>query len=212
MNARLQALVSRIDALSLRERALVAGMLVAVLWSLWNALLMAPLKAQSAERVRQAAEVQARLDALSAAATALAGQTPELIAPRQQAQDLEAEIAALDAQLGVAASGVIAPQHMTQVLGELLRQRPGLTLVSMRSLPPVAVKQSGSNAEAAWRHGIEIVVDGGYLETLRYLEAIEAMPHRINWDSVELQTVAHPVNRTRIVVQTLGLAEDLLGG
>jgi hypothetical protein len=47
---------------------------------------------------------------------------------------------------------------------------------------------------------------------LRYLEAIQSLPYRFTWESVELETVSHPTNRTRIVLYTLGLDQGLLGG
>ena len=58
-----QAIVvfERIDSMSLRERAMVAATVLALLWALWDALLMRPLNALEDARQAQLASVAGQL-------------------------------------------------------------------------------------------------------------------------------------------------------
>ena len=49
------------------------------------------------------------------------------------------------------------------------------------------------------------------MATLRYLQALEALPWRFFWDSVDYQVIAYPQSTVRLKLHTLSLSEDWIG-
>ena len=60
-------------------------------------------------------------------------------------------------------------------------------------------------------HAIEIVIDGEYADILDYLAALEALPWKFRWTSLDLSTAGYPRNRVRIELSTLSLDSTWLG-
>jgi MSHA biogenesis protein MshJ len=60
-------------------------------------------------------------------------------------------------------------------------------------------------------HAIEIVIDGEYADILDYLSALEALPWKFRWTSLDLSTAGYPRNRVRIELSTLSLDSTWLG-
>lgn len=205
--------VERLDALSLRERLLVFGAGVALLYVTWHVLLMDPLaaRANSAEQhLSDAHRQRAMIEQVGAAFS----QDP-LVASAARNRALEQRLAALEAQLDALAQGYVAPEHMSQLLRELLAQQHGLKLVSLTNLPveslsQPAAAQPGTPVAAQDRgpflHPVEMVVDGDYGSIVAYLRALEAMPWRIHWQRLEITVGTYPTNRVRITIGALSLS------
>jgi MSHA biogenesis protein MshJ len=99
--------------------------------------------------------------------------------------------------------------------------------VSIRNLPVVSLappRPADPNAETPpaptvetgvglppYVHPIELVIDGQYADIVEYLEALEKLPYRFRWSSLELVTAGYPRNRVRIVLSTLSLDSTWLG-
>lgn len=217
MKASIQALANRIDALSLRERGAVMLMVVAVLVFLWSQLLMAPLNTMQLAKQQEIAALQSRLGELNSTITAiLTDQSGESkTAKEQQMARLQDEIARLDEQLGELTAELLEPREMAKLLEAVLEKNTRLKLVEMRNLPAEALltvdDAALSERANVYRHGLSITVEGSYLATLDYVRALEQLPWRFYWDSLELRTEKYPVNRTTIVVYTLSLQEGMLG-
>ncbi|HSC83830.1 MAG TPA: type II secretion system protein GspM [Pseudomonas sp.] len=105
-------------------------------------------------------------------------------------------------QIDQATDELVTPEKMRQVLDELLRKQPGLRLVGLESfsepvkLPgaapavpaaPTQVEKSASPPVVLYRHGLVLQLQGGYFELLSYLQAIQASPWKLNWDSLDYQ-------------------------
>ena len=213
-------LVKRYEAFSLRERALVALAFLGVLIAAWDSMLMEPLRA-----------ARSALDAELANAGQFgnAAQNADLSDPRQvsitRAGELQTQLANIDSQLTNTASGFVSADKMIQVLHDMLDRQGRLELVSIRNLPvtslipPAETDQSGApaagqaqpQAQAPYVHAIEIVIDGQYADILEYLAALEALPWKFRWSSLDLTTAGYPRNRVRIELSTLSLDATWLG-
>jgi MSHA biogenesis protein MshJ len=221
MRERVQQLYARIDALSLRERLLVLFAVVLLMFTLWNQLLMAPL-GRSQEQLK--AQIgQARNDI-----TRLERQTDEISRAREidpdqenltRRQQLQTEIADLDQRLKEQTDALIAPDVMAKLLEQILTRDTDLRLVRIENLKSMPLLDPGADKQEApagaapgiYRHGIVIEFDGGYLSTLRYLRALEALPWRFYWDGVEYKVDHFPNAHVTITVHTLGLREGWIG-
>jgi MSHA biogenesis protein MshJ len=207
MSAR--ALVKRYEMLSLRERAMVVLALLGVLVGSWDMMLMEPLR-----------KTRTGLDAELATATSfgVTAQNANSSDPRQvsitQAGELQTRLQNIDTQLKNTASGFVSAERMIEVLHDMLGRQGRLDLVSIRNLPVTSlIAPAGENAPAQppYVHAIEIVIDGEYADVLAYLTALEALPWKFRWTSLDLTTTGYPRNRVRIELSTLSLDATWLG-
>lgn len=204
--------VERVDALSLRERLLVFGAGVALLYVSWHVMLMDPLAVRAnsaAQRLSEAHRQMAVIDQVGAAFS----QDP-VVAAAARNRALEQRLAALEAQLAALAQGYVAPEHMSQLLREILAQQHGLKLVSLTNLPVESLSQPAAQPvipvapddRGPFLHPVEMVVDGDYGSIVAYLRALEGMPWRIHWQRVEVTAGTYPTNRVRITIGALSLS------
>ena len=101
-----------------------------------------------------------------------------------------------------------------EVLHDMLDRQGRLGLVSIRNLPVTGLIASADPAAPArppYVHAIEIVIDGEYADILDYLSALEALPWKFRWTSLDLSTAGYPRNRVRIELSTLSLDSTWLG-
>jgi MSHA biogenesis protein MshJ len=218
-------LVMKYEALSLRERALVALAVLAVVIMAWDSLLMEPLR-----KTRQSLTAELA----TAGASSFSAQQAELADPRQNnlrlAGELQKRLHSLDARITDTASGFVSSQRMIQVLNDVLDRQGRLELVSIRNLPvvslvpPAPAATSGAAATPAapaagtdtlgqppYVHAIEMVIDGQYADILEYLEALEALPYKFRWSTLDLSTTGYPINRVRLELSTLSFDSTWLG-
>jgi len=134
-------------------------------------------------------------------------------------------------------NGLVAPERIVPMLQQLLKQQANLRLVSLTTLPSGAMGQGGhvaakaavpaSAAEAApapagqapaepepakspavlYRHGVEIVLRGNYLDMVNYMDAVEAMPAHVFWGKVNMKVEQYPNATLSLTLYTLSLDE-----
>jgi MSHA biogenesis protein MshJ len=112
------------------------------------------------------------------------------------------------------------PRQVGVVLRQLISATPGVTLLSLKTLPVVAVVDIKGGASAKqgvaksiYRRGIEVTVRGNYLALLPYLEKLQGMPTRVLWAEAELGTTVYPDSTLKVTLYTLSSQpEASLGG
>jgi MSHA biogenesis protein MshJ len=130
---------------------------------------------------------------------------------------LRQRLESINTQLASKSAGVIPPEVMVRVIHDVLVNQRGITLVSLQNRPVTTLLEPAGAAAATlaptgpYVHRVELVVDGNYLDILAYLKALEALPWRFYWRSLELQTTAYPVNRVHIELSTLSLDKEWIG-
>jgi MSHA biogenesis protein MshJ len=215
MLGRLEPLRERFDALGVRERGLIFGAAVVVIYFSWQSLLMDPLQARGRQAEHRLAEARAQMSAVDEAGAAVAADP--LIAAATRNRALKGRLAELDHELQALAQGYVAPERVTQLLRELLTRQHGLSLVSLENLPVESLSLTPDAARGAaiaaddrgpFLHPVEIVVDGDYASLVAYLRAIEALPWRIHWQRLELTVGGYPSSRVRIVIGALSLSRE----
>jgi MSHA biogenesis protein MshJ len=239
INASLINLGSRFNAMSLRERGMIAVALLALLVLLWDQMLMDPLRKREVQLSQEVEEVKKNLDTLTASIEGRANDNPFSVAMTQK-KELAQSLAAVDAQLLSESAGLIPPQRMLAALRDVLDRQQGLRLVSMRNLPvssllppPVDANAAPGNtvidkslaytgasskearppiaASGPYVHSLEIVIEGNYLDVLRYLQTVEGLPWRFYWQVLDLKTTEYPTNRVRLRLNTLSMEKEWLG-
>lgn len=177
----------RIDALSLRERAILFLSLVAVLVALFDSLVLSPHAARTRQRSEDAARQAAELSQLRGqfVAASQAGSEPAG-SWRRQLDTARAERARLDGALRQA--GAAGPaEGLPTVLQRLLVQQPGLVLERLRLLDdaPAAGPLQPAIDGVSWQ-GVELQVQGSYRDVQRYLQALERELPGLRWGEMRL--------------------------
>jgi MSHA biogenesis protein MshJ len=208
-----------IDGLSIRERVFVFAAILMVVGAAWEGLLNGPLSARTQaarERIAATSQRLTQLDeAIAIAAAGLDGGVSDRV---QVLQSLREAVATRDAELRVFTSDLVDPAQMRLVVEDLINRQRGLELVSTHNQPATALIETDdpSDANAAaepnlYLHGLVIELEGSYLELLRYLESIEALPWRIFFSRLDLESIEHPRLKIRLELNTLSLEEEWLG-
>jgi MSHA biogenesis protein MshJ len=134
-------------------------------------------------------------------------------------------------------NGLVAPERIVPMLQQLLKQQANLRLVSLTTLPSGAMGQGGHVAAKAevpasavaatpapagqapaepepakspavlYRHGVEIVLRGNYLDMVNYMDAVEAMPAHVFWGKVNMKVEQYPNATLSLTLYTLSLDE-----
>jgi MSHA biogenesis protein MshJ len=211
------ALMKRFELMTLRERAIVVLAMLGLLVFAWDTLLMNPLRL-----TRNALELE-----LASAGSVGVPQSTDVSDPRQvsiaRAGELQTQLQSIDGQLKNTASGFVASDRMIEVLHDVLERQGRLKLVSIRNLPvtgliapvepvePTGPAEPDAPAQPPYVHSIEIIIDGEYADIIDYLAALETLPWKFRWDSLDLLTTGYPRNRVRIELSTLSLDSTWLG-
>ena len=202
---------ARFDALSIRERALVAFALLAALIMIWTIAVLDPISARQRHLLSEMSTLQESIAATSQSLDA--SESSSVTAALASEKKLHEELEALNVQLASKSGGLVPPERMVRVIHDVLSRQRGVRLVSLQNKPVTALVQSaqpGSEAPASgpYVHPVELVVEGGYLDLLEYLRALENLPWRFQWKTLELTTVEYPLNRVRIELSTLSMDRD----
>lgn len=220
--ARARALTRQFDQRKPRERLLLCVALVAVTYMLADALWLG--SAMTAFRTARQANAGAQL-ALATQQQQLeeARQQSALQAQRQQAEllDWRQRVRHGDTALRVHEESLVGADRMVGLLEQLLARHGEVRVRAMRSLgrqdllaPATAAAQpapatnppntvNASNAPSLYRHGVELVLEGGFADLLSYLRAMESLPQRVLWGSVSLKVEQHPRSVLTLRVYTI---------
>ena len=224
MTSRLKPIAARIDARTLRERAMlfaaVAGAIVFLLYSLF----LNPLLARQAALRTQIVQLQDNIGGIDGEITQKlrAYENDPDAAARTRLAALSIETAQLSASLRAMQKGLVAPERIAPLLETILKANGKLQLVSMQTFPvspvgegafagrPKAAAAVGQAAPATalellYRHGVELTVRGNYLDMVDYMEALEAMPTQLFWGRADLEVEQYPNARLTLTVYTLSM-------
>ncbi|OBV38258.1 type II secretion system protein GspM [Janthinobacterium psychrotolerans] len=223
-------LAARLDALTLRERVMGFGAGAALLIFLLFSLLLNPLFAKQKmlnETIARQQQTMATIDAeilLKIRGNSVDPDAQE----RHSLERLRQEMTGLGTTLRTAQSGLVAPDRIVFLLERLLRQHARLRVESLRTLPSAPAGTAAAAAPVAgavppapgaatpaasliktspllYRHGVEVVLRGSYIDMVNYMEALEAMPTRVFWGDARLEVEQYPDASLRLTLFTLSL-------
>ncbi len=213
------------DALKPRERLMVFAAAVAIIAGLGfvlvidGALTKHGILAANAEKHRiNLAQLQKQNAELSRLLT----QDPDLEA-RKRIDDLRQQLVGYDAELRGVQQGLVPPNRMAKMLEDMLDRDSPVRLVKLRTLPVAALLEPpGGAAERAaatsptsaknlvYKHGIELTVEGSYLDLLAYQTRLERLPWRMFFARTSVNSLDYPKVLMTITLYTLSLEEAWL--
>lgn len=219
MKAQWENWMAKFDALQKRERAMIALGVAALIWALFDTMMMTPvLNKQKLYR----SEIAARQSETSQ----FQQQTQQMIegakidpdaGNKQRLAELQARLAEKDAELGAMQQALISPDRMPRVLESLLQRDRAVQLVSLTTLPVSglmeALADSPPPAKTAapvvdfgiYKHGFEVKLEGGYLDLMRYVTALEHSSWHMLWGGMNLDATTYPRSTLTLTLYTLSL-------
>lgn len=226
-----QKMSARTDALSLRERVLVFAAAATILLVLTQQLVLDPLFQRQqvlSEKIREDQAATAILEAQIQGIARAQTLDPDA-ANRLRVAALEQEADGLTERLHTLHKGLVAPADMPALLEAILKRHGGLRLQSLKTFAPENIVAAPAGPEAAkpslaagkvekpaepaavvYKHGVEIVVQGSYLDMLGYMAELESMPWQVFWARGALQAGEYPSSRLVLHLYTLSLEKKWL--
>lgn len=220
---------TRIDAMSLRERAMLFAAAVGVMIFLLYTVVLEPLYARQKTLLAQIKQQQNQMIGIDGEITSrIAGAAvdPDL-AVRTQLGALQRQVQEQGAALRAVQRGLVPPERMVPLLEQLLRANAKLRLLSLRTLPVSGLSEGmapptraeaqiaadGKAAPAAtvkprellYRHGVEMELQGSYLDMVNYMAALEALPVQLFWGKASLNAQEYPNLKLTLTLHTLSL-------
>ncbi|CAN7383698.1 type II secretion system protein GspM [Pseudoduganella sp. LjRoot289] len=255
-------LEARVEALSLRERGMVAFAAAAAVVFVVYSLLMEP--AFKREKTLQMQMLQQRsdivlMDGELVQRQAIAQMDPDL-STRQRLEKIQHENETMRESLRTMQKGLVPPERIGQLLEQMLQGNSRLKLVSLKTLPargmsdgrfaepdpaesgrpqgevqrmmtsslspvpppaaapsvtapgapaapvtPSAPRAPVKQEELLYRHGVQVVLQGNYLDMVSYMESLERMPAQLFWGKATLDSADYPKVRLTLTLYTLSL-------
>ena len=195
-----------------RERLLAMAAAMAALLFAVDTLAFRPVRTQIAAEKRRLSMARADLDSLQR----LLEQRDRIGNRQLQARraDLDERLSSAQGRIEAAQLVLVDPEQMARQLSAILKRYPKLRVIGMTTGAAVPVDQNGEktrgappNAEARramlYQHGLELTVEGGYLDLIAYLQELQGAPYRIYWQQLELKADSKDAPITRIRCFTL---------
>lgn len=234
MKQRWKQFALRIDALSLRERAMIFAAVVAVVIYIVNSLVLDRFMSEDKRLSKQLAQDRSAISTMRAEIRRRAAEHPVDPDAENKAilQKLQEQVAQADERMRNMQNGLVSPDKMASLLEGLLNRNPKLHLVSFKTLPvaslndafaskpddkgnsaaavnDAAVRQN-AGAEALYKHGVEIAVQGTYFDIMQYMTQLEGMPWQLVWGKAKLHVDEYPKATLTLELYTLSMEKKWL--
>ncbi|MDD4911373.1 MAG: agglutinin biogenesis protein [Sideroxydans sp.] len=223
MKSKWATMVSKVDAMSIRERVLIFAALAFGLVSVINTFLLDPLLAEQRsmsskmqQQQEKMKEIQAQLDGLLEAKRA-----DEFAPQRQRILEIKDGLARGDVYLKETQDKLVSPDRMAHLLEQVLGKNIHLQLVGLETLPvslliepavtdDKVVEVVDGQDRQIYKHGVRMTVRGSYVDILQYLNALEALPTQMFWGMATMKVVQYPNAELTLTLYTLSLDKTWL--
>lgn len=233
--AALDTLLGRVDDLSLRERGIVLGGIILVIYFLVDTMVFQPLNTNQKQVQNQITRTNAEISALNVRLGQLLTSSSSAQEEQKKAriQQLRNELSRLDLDLQQTTANLVTPQQMTRLLQMVLAQTDGLHLRKVTGLgssplvlgnesatgpspdSPVEAETGASTAQpavtSAYKHGLQIEFDGNFFSTLDYLKKLEELEWNFFWDKIEFEVSEYPDATVILTLYTISLDKNWIG-
>ena len=205
---------------TIRERVSLVFGAVAVVFVGIDHFAIQPVEA---ERKRLAAHIANRSAELPGLEAELALQSQVTMTPEQrriadETAQIEKQLEQIELRMADGLEKLVPPEEIVPLLEEVLAETPGLRLVQLESRPPeeLGVRQGEGEEEKVvgsglYRHGLRILLEGPYPETVRYLERLEISRWNLLWDRFNYEVQEFPKGRATIDLHTISDHEEWIG-
>jgi MSHA biogenesis protein MshJ len=215
VNALLKSTLARYDVLSLRERALIAVSVIALIALVWDWTIHQGINRRLTTTQADITSLRTRLLSEAGLAEQLQNSLKEDPNRKLAAEEdaLTEQIAELDERLDNLVGGFVAPSKMPVLLEDVVTRHEGVTLQRVANLPVEPVRQRGGGeiVPGLYKHAMRVELRGSYFAVRDYLTELEAAPWRFSWRSVSYQVEQYPQAAIILEIETMSREKNWLG-
>jgi MSHA biogenesis protein MshJ len=220
MKALVEKYAKRLDACTRRERIMIFAAGAALILAFFYLLGIGPELERSKVMATRIADQKNQI-------AAAVGQRAELeralkqdpdAAVRERIADKRKQIAEIDTQLAGLQRTLVPPQTMGSVLEELVGLDRRVRIIQLHNLAPAPLVEKDGQATAGsptaaaaqaggahvYKHGVQVVVEGSYLDVLAYVARLEKQPWQVYWGKT-VMSAEYPKVRVELTLYTLSL-------
>jgi MSHA biogenesis protein MshJ len=208
MKEKMESLLAKVDALSLRERVFLFLSVLVCCVAVSDALWLSPAMATNRKLVQQFGAQASELTRLRTELMLVAQPTDPSKAVRDDIAQAERQLNVLNAEINTLLPNAQSGPALEEVLVQFLRSHSNLTLLGLTTLSTDPA--SGTPAAAAplpaglTRKGLELKVSGPFSELVSYVKKLETSLPTLRWGTMELKGDATPPELT-LQVYVLGV-------
>ncbi len=206
-------ILERFDSLTIREKLIVLATLIVALWGLWDNLIYTPLSERLNKAETQLKSLNIQIPALENAASQIekAGSIDPDKKMRDGLRQVKEQLQKLEQGINSGTSEFVPAHLMTDLLKQLLKEHAGLKLLKMETLPTEPYTQTKIGNHWIYKHPLQIQLQGSFFDTLAYLDSLQSIELRLNWDGINYQVTEYPYAKTELKLYTLSFEENWLG-
>lgn len=220
-------LSGKVDAMSMRERAMIFVAVAFLVYTLINLFLLEPVIQQHKKLTSEVTEQQEKLNLMQIQIdTYLQAKNAEGNSPqRERLKQIKQKIAEGEAYLKNNRERLVQPERMAEILRQVLSKNASLQLIALKTIPvsslledePVKDLEPSKGKQAIvvkpvlvkeiqlYKHGVQMTVRGNYMDLLQYLTALERLPTLMFWGNIKLEVVKYPDAELTVTLYTLSL-------
>lgn len=206
ISAQFQRIVIRVDALKLRDRALLLAASIMLLFLVTDSMGFQPVYERKQSLVNGIEAQELQLELLRARSSDFDGNdNNERLIPLTR---LREDLGSFGQKLQSRLDSMLSPDIATDILEQVMIHEKGLTLnaVSTRQSPLASVEGPFGNGRVIdniSRYELDLHLEGGYLDTLNYLQALEALPWKFFWTGITFAIADYPKASVDLEIYTL---------
>lgn len=206
-----QPLTEWVDARPGRERLLMLGTFMILLYSFIAYSLIPYLQARQGQTSRAVdtylSQIVRRSQDIYQESHALKENTD--FASAKKINDLAQRIRNFDPRLNEISESIIEPKEMLPFIKNLIDEQH-LRIRQIENDPPEPVTQQNKDSETIYKHGIYLVASGNYVDHIRFLKKLEKMSPHFFWDSLQLDVDEDGSTTVGLEIYTLNFKSDWL--
>lgn len=202
-----------------RERLLLCGSLLAILFLAWSLLIQGPIDARLSEQRLALDALQKKMvtatDNVVAATSALSADPVRL--KQRELERVKEKVDEVDRILATLSNGLVPAEQLPLALSELLAKVDGLQVISVNTLPAeelaLANYLSGTEeiAGGLYKHRLVVRLTADYRETIALVKAIEHLSWKFYWELLDYRVDVFPRATIELRVYVLSSEEGRLG-
>lgn len=213
-----------------RERLLIVGAFVALVYLLWDFILVQPVHKTDKVWLAKERNAMQTIKTSEAELTVLSGvakRDPSLVI-KAEIELLEQKLAKMDVELAELSMGLIPSAQLPIMLHDVLKSNQKLKLVNLQTLPAEAILLASNAAVAPedagqgddigsmdihlFRHGVKLYFRGNYADSVSYLKALEQSQWTFYWDQFSYSVTEYPNADVMLTVFTLSSDRGVFDG
>ncbi len=220
MQNKLENLITQFDALSLRLRIMLALCAVVVLFMLFDVFWLASNNKQIESNIKNIESTKK----MSAEMLTMQDEFNRSLFDKRsdpkvtQLNEINKQLAQKRKDLIEKTINLIQTEDMANMLQRIIVSTKSLRIISLQKEKTEELSKTkdaaltGGDRIRLYRHTLEIVLQGGYASTFSFLENLESMEKKVTFDSLDYIVEKYPNANIKLVISTLSLNEEWIGG